>query len=223
MTLLDCCLRLGLALACGYAIGYERGNRLKQAGVRTHVIVILGACLMTIVSKYGYTDLSGAAADGLLKWDASRIASQIVTGVSFLGAGMIIMHHRTVTGLTTAAGIWTTAGIGMAIGAGLYWAGIITTALVILVQTAFRGDGANTFGMQTTNSDITVKVENNGRYISNILDFLEDSEVEIIALDMIRLGTTAKLELTLGLKNGADLPRLVEKLQMMGGVKSVKM
>lgn len=215
--------RMGLAVVCGLAIGYERGNRLKQAGVRTHMIVILGACLMTIVSKYGYADLTGSMANGLLKWDASRIASQIVSGISFLGAGMIIMHHRTVTGLTTAAGIWTTAGIGMAIGTGMYLPGIAATALVILIQMSFRNDSSGPFGTQVTNSDLSIKVENNGRYISNILDFLQDSDVEIIALDMMRIGTNAKLDLTVGLKSAADLPRLVEQLQTMGGVKSVKM
>lgn len=113
-------LRIFFAGICGLMIGIERRNRLKEAGIRTHLIVALGSALMMIVSKYGFFDLQGHS---FLRADASRIASQIVSGIGFLGAGMIIWHHRTVSGLTTAAGIWATAGIGMAIGAGLYGVG----------------------------------------------------------------------------------------------------
>ena len=114
----ECLLRIFLAALCGLVIGFERKARLKEAGVRTHLIVALGAALITIVSKYGFFDLA-LFAEGI-KADPTRIAAQIVSGVGFLGAGMILMRHRTLTGLTTAAGIWTTAGIGMAVGCGLY-------------------------------------------------------------------------------------------------------
>ncbi len=110
----ECLLRIFLAALCGLVIGFERKARLKEAGVRTHLIVALGAALITIVSKYGFFDLA-LFAEGI-KADPTRIAAQIVSGVGFLGAGMIFMRHRTLTGLTTAAGIWTTAGIGMAVG-----------------------------------------------------------------------------------------------------------
>ena len=103
----ECLLRIFLAALCGLVIGFERKARLKEAGVRTHLIVALGAALITIVSKYGFFDLA-LFAEGI-KADPTRIAAQIVSGVGFLGAGMIFMRHRTLTGLTTAAGIWTTA------------------------------------------------------------------------------------------------------------------
>lgn len=106
----ECLLRIFLAALCGLVIGFERKARLKEAGVRTHLIVALGAALITIVSKYGFFDLA-LFAEGI-KADPTRIAAQIVSGVGFLGAGMIFMRHRTLTGLTTAAGIWTTAASG---------------------------------------------------------------------------------------------------------------
>ena len=87
----------------------------KEAGVRTHLIVAIGSALMMIVSKYGFSD---TIAD-LGKADASRIASQILTEVGFLGAGTIFIRKNAISGLTTAAGIWATAGIGMAVGSGL--------------------------------------------------------------------------------------------------------
>ena len=110
-------IRLVVAALCGFAIGYERKNRFKNAGIRTHMIVALGAALIMIVSKYGFFDILDLKNMAL---DPSRVAAQIVSGVSFLGAGAILVRHNNVNGLTTAAGVWTTAAVGMAIGAKLY-------------------------------------------------------------------------------------------------------
>lgn len=123
--------RVVVAGICGAAIGYERQNRLKEAGIRTHLIVALGAALMMVVSKYGFSDIIGQ--DGIAL-DPSRIAAQIVTGVGFLGAGIIFVHKQSVSELTTAAGIWATAGVGMAIGAGLYLIGVASALLIIILQ-----------------------------------------------------------------------------------------
>ena len=95
-------MRIILACFVGYIIGYERKSRDKSAGMRTHAIVGLGAALIMIVSKYGFHDIPD--------YDASRVAAQIVSGVGFLGAGIIFVRNNIVSGLTTAAGIWTTAG-----------------------------------------------------------------------------------------------------------------
>lgn len=119
-------LRIVAAALCGIVIGYERENRNKEAGIRTHAIVALGAGLIMIISKYGFYDIPD--------YDASRVAAQIVSGVGFLGAGIIFIRNRAVSGLTTAAGIWATAGVGMAIGAGMYEIGIAVTALIVLMQ-----------------------------------------------------------------------------------------
>lgn len=124
--------RIFLAALCGCVIGYERKNRGKGAGVRTHTIVALAAALMMIVSKYGFTDLVNYA--GARDADPSRIASQVVSGVGFLGAGMIYFNRHLVRGLTTAAGIWATAGVGLAMGAGLYIIAIVATSLLVLTQ-----------------------------------------------------------------------------------------
>ncbi|MBE7060912.1 MAG: MgtC/SapB family protein [Clostridiales bacterium] len=120
---LICVLRMALALALGFAIGFERKLRFKEAGIRTHTIVCVGACLYMIISKFGF---QGA--------DTSRVAAQIVSGIGFIGAGMIFYHKEAVHGLTTAAGIWATAAIGMAAGAGMYVISASATALIILVQ-----------------------------------------------------------------------------------------
>lgn len=124
-------VRIGVAVICGAAIGLERSRRQKEAGIRTHIIVSIGAALMMIVSKYGFFDVVGL--DGV-SLDASRIAANIITGISFLGAGVIFLKGGAVKGLTTAAGLWTTAGVAMTVGAGMYLLGIFITALVIIIQ-----------------------------------------------------------------------------------------
>jgi len=128
--------RILLAGLCGAIIGYERKNRRKEAGIRTHIIVALSSALMMIISKYAFFDLlnTGIFPGVEIKLDPSRMAQGIVTGVGFLGAGMIFVHKKTITGLTTAAGIWGTSGIGMAIGAGLYFIGIISSLIIVFTQ-----------------------------------------------------------------------------------------
>lgn len=125
-------LRILLACACGTVIGYERKNRGKGAGIRTHTIVALASALMMIVSKYGFTDFADFS--GIRGADPSRIAAQVVSGVGFLGAGMIYFNRHLVKGLTTAAGVWATAGVGLAIGSGLYILGIFSTVIIVLCQ-----------------------------------------------------------------------------------------
>ena len=118
-----------VAVLLGFAIGYERKLRYKEAGIRTHTIVCAGSALMMLVSKYGF---GGEDAD------ASRVAAQIVAGVGFLGAGIIVYRKHEVHGLTTAAGVWATAGVGMAAGPGLYLIAAGATVILIGVQCLFH-------------------------------------------------------------------------------------
>jgi putative Mg2+ transporter-C (MgtC) family protein len=131
LSLAELALRLGLAAGLGAAIGLERELREREAGLRTHLLVSLGAALFTLVSAYGWTDWRFSNAEGIV-FDPTRIAAQIVTGVGFLGAGAIIRQGLTVRGLTTAATLWTVAAIGMAVGAGYYSAAVLATAVVLI-------------------------------------------------------------------------------------------
>lgn len=134
---LDFCLRLIAGIACGAVIGLERSHRFKEAGIRTHVIVCCASVLIMLVSKYGFADFTSPAMEtlyGTRGADPARIAAQVVTGISFLCAGVIFKQGITVRGLTTAAGIWFTAGVGLALGAGMYFIGIFSTVLITLVQ-----------------------------------------------------------------------------------------
>ena len=119
------CLDILLSAVLGFAIGFERKLRRKEAGIRTHTILCIGSCLMMVISMNAFPE--GVA-------DKARIAAQIVSGIGFLGAGMIVLKKHEVYGLTTAAGVWATAGIGMACGARLYLIAVLTTVVLVIIQ-----------------------------------------------------------------------------------------
>jgi putative Mg2+ transporter-C (MgtC) family protein len=124
-------LRVILAGVFGGAIGAEREIREREAGLRTHMLVSIGAALFTLVSAYGFSDFRFSNASGIT-YDPTRIAAQVVTGIGFLGAGAIIRQGLSVRGLTTAASLWVVAAIGIATGAGYYSAALITTVVVLV-------------------------------------------------------------------------------------------
>ncbi|MEN1966907.1 MgtC/SapB family protein [Lentibacillus sp. N15] len=122
-------IRIVLAGLLGSAIGLEREKRFKEAGLRTHFLVAVGSAIIMIISKYAFSDI---LTESEIVLDPSRIAAQVVSGVGFLGAGMILVQRQSIHGLTTAAGIWATSAIGMAIGGGMYEIGIFGTLLVLI-------------------------------------------------------------------------------------------
>ena len=132
---LDYILRIFIAAVLGGAIGLEREYRDKAAGFRTHFLVALGSALFMIVSAYGF---EGALTTDAHRWDVSRVAAQVVSGIGFIGAGTIIFQKNAVRGLTTAAGVWVTAAIGLACGGGMYILAAAATAFVLLGLEAFN-------------------------------------------------------------------------------------
>lgn len=126
---------LAVAFVLSSAIGLEREIRQKAAGLRTYTIIGLGAALFVLVSKYGFTDV---LRPDLVVLDPSRVAAQIVSGLGFIGAGVIFMRRDSVRGLTTAAGMWLTAGVGAAAGAGLSLLAFLTTLGYFLVCYGLR-------------------------------------------------------------------------------------
>ncbi|MGI8452100.1 MAG: MgtC/SapB family protein [Streptosporangiaceae bacterium] len=125
--------QLGLALLLSAVIGMEREMRQKSAGLRTHTLVGVGTALFMLISKYGFTDVLDP---GRVVLDPSRVAAQIVTGIGFLGAGLIFVRRDSVRGLTTAAGIWLTAAVGAAAAAGLPILATLATGAYLLVALA---------------------------------------------------------------------------------------
>jgi len=166
--------RVVIAGLCGAMIGYERRSRHKEAGIRTHFIVSVGAALMMVISKYGFMDMENWENVSL---DPSRIAAQIVSGVGFLGAGTIFMNKQRIKGLTTAAGIWATAGVGMAVGAGMYAVGIGVAALILIIQFAMHGHSSPV--MSSRSHKLTVHLINHTDPVENLLDVLEENSVHV--------------------------------------------
>ena len=123
-TTLEFILRLFVASLIGAVIGFERKYRAKGAGIGTHVLVSIGAALFMIVSQHGFV--------GAARFDAARVAAGVVSGIGFLGGGIIIKQQNRVSGLTTAAGLWVTAAMGLSIGSGMYILGIAATLIVLI-------------------------------------------------------------------------------------------
>ena len=162
---LEFLIRVIIAAMCGVLIGFERRKRGKGAGIRTHMVVALASSLMMIVSQN-----SGG--------DPTRIAAQVVSGIGFLGAGMIYFNRGAVNGLTTAAGIWATAGVGLAIGARLYFIGISTAVIMVLFQVVFH---RNSFllGFSTSEEQIRIVALNNEDVISVLQKKLTENSIHI--------------------------------------------
>ena len=122
-------LRLVLAAILGGLVGYERESHSKEAGFRTHILVALGSSLIMMVSQYGFFEVI----QNNIRVDPSRIAAQVVSGVGFLGAGVIFKEHGSIKGLSTAAGLWGVAALGLSVGSGLYTLAISATILILIV------------------------------------------------------------------------------------------
>ena len=131
----DIALRLAVAAIAGSLIGFERERLLWSAGIRTHMLVCVGACLFMIVSAYGFQNATQMPHVVL---DPSRIAAQVVSGIGFLGAGSILMRGNSVRGMTTAASIWSVAALGLATGGGMYFAAAISTAIILLILAGIK-------------------------------------------------------------------------------------
>ncbi len=174
--LLDCCCRLAVSCILGMLIGIERSKRFKEAGVRTHIVVCCGAALCMIVSKYGFADLGGIL-DGSRTSDPARVAAQVVSGIGFLGAGVIFKNGSTVRGLTTAAVLWFSACVGLAVGAGMYVIGVFAALvtlllLVVLHRHAIGGDAYATNRLQFV-------VKNGSNFNGALMDQLEQWQAQV--------------------------------------------
>ncbi len=183
---LDFFARIFVACLCGAAIGLERSKRLKSAGLRTHIVVCCAAALMMIVSKYGFMDLTAASGEmlhGTRGADAARIAAQVVSGISFLGAGVIFKHGASVKGLTTAAGIWATAGIGLAIGAGMYVIGLFAMVVIVLIQFLMH---KVKFGIEAlSDCKLDICIRDNGDYRNEFFKKIDEwsGQIEEISIE----------------------------------------
>lgn len=177
-------VRIAAAALLGALIGLERGIRQKEAGIRTHSIVAMGAALLMIISKYAFGDLvtNGGFALGTTGADPTRVASQAITAIAFLGAGVIFRHGTSIKGLTTAAGVWATAAIGLCLGAGLYALGVGTAVLVLLLNICLHKWLVRLESMST--GTITVTMDATPGALDDLRLHLDDRKISVSHIDL---------------------------------------
>lgn len=191
-------LRLGLAAALGGLIGFEREQAQHAAGLRTHIMVCLGSCLMMLLSIYGFSQF---VYEGNVRVDPARLAAAVITGIGFLGAGTILHTGKSVTGLTTAASIWVVSAIGLGVGAGFYFAASVSTVFVLFVLWALN-KLERKFLKRNRERLVIVVTEDQPKLIQRIQDVLQE-----------RKATLRKIELSDD-ESAADSGRLVVRLQL---------
>jgi len=204
--------RLLLAAVLGGAIGAERELNDQAAGLRTHMLLTIGACLFTLVSAYGF---------GAGPRDPSRLAAQVVTGIGFLGGGAIVRHGLTVKGLTTAASIWATASVGVAVGAGQYVLGVGGAVLVSVTLLGLRRVGALLQRWGVSREEL-VLVTRPGFDVKRIVKVVQDERAELRGLDRQESDGEDRIALVVKLRPRYRTEQLLDVLGRLDGVRQVE-
>lgn len=212
----DIFIRLTVAFALGGLIGYERQSQNKAAGLRTHVLVCMGACLVMILSLNIYHSVQG-----LTNADPARLAAQVVSGVGFLGAGTIMKEGATVTGLTTAASLWVVSGVGLAVGGGYYSGAFYTTFLILLtLALLLRIDKLHNTGQITT---LVITVKNMPGQMEIIGEVLGGCGVRICDIKIDKEADhSIIISISLNSSEQAGINKIAGNLLAIEGVISVK-
>lgn len=214
----DLILRLGITLALCFFIGLERELRQKSAGLRTHALVGLGAAVAMMISKYGFADVTDQPGIGL---DPSRVAAQIVSGVGFIGAGIIFVRRGSVRGLTTAAAVWVTAMVGMATGAGLYVLAVATTAAYLLIVVAFAAVERRAILATRQPMNLLVTYVDGKGVLREVLKVLTQEGFAVSDIRVDRAATPPNVTVGLEIQGSTPFTDAVEALSQLDGVASV--
>jgi putative Mg2+ transporter-C (MgtC) family protein len=205
--------RLLIAAVLGGAIGAERELNDQAAGLRTHMLLTIGACLFTVISAYGFRRGVGT--------DPSRLAAQIVTGIGFLGGGAIVRHGLTVKGLTTAASIWATASVGVAVGAGDYVLGVGGAALVVGTLVGLRRVSATLQRWGVSREEFLLATRP-GFDVERIVEAVRRERVELRGLDREAGRDEDRVVLVVKLRPRYRPDQLLDVLGRLDGVRQVE-
>lgn len=210
-------IRLLLGAFCGAIIGLERERKEWAAGMRTHMLVSVGATLYMIVSAYGFNEI---LTHDKVALDPSRVAAQVVSGIGFLGAGTIIfLRQGIIRGLTTASGLWTVAGIGLAIGGGLYVAGIATTVIALVILWILQPIESFVYRRSKWKTLVIVlKSDSNYREILDSIFSQSDISITSFEMEAQELGLT---QFTIKSNNKNDLKKIVATLSNKETIQSI--
>lgn len=215
---LEFLIRLLLSAALGALVGLERSKRQKEAGVRTHCIIACTSALFMILSKYAFVD-TAIGTDGLRGADPARIAAQVVSGISFLGAGVIFKNGNSIRGLTTAAGMWGTAAIGMAVGAGMYWLGLIEAAILVAIQIILHRFPVGADALTT--QEILVEMEDTPELQAQFDALLQAHHGQVVDSSLSRDEGYLRMEITVRLEPPITHDEALAFLKNNSGVRKV--
>jgi len=205
-------IRIVFAGLCGAIIGLERSRRFKEAGIRTLCIVACASALLMILSRYSFTDLSIPSDAANTRSDPTRIAAQIVSGIGFLGAGVIFRTSNSVRGLTTAACIWASASVGMAIGCGMYYLGLFTTVVMVAFQWLFHRFTAGADGV--TICKLIMTVRNDSDVLKQVQAYLDAHKLFPVSTSIRRNGReSVTIELSVRMSSDTGLEEMSEMMR----------
>jgi putative Mg2+ transporter-C (MgtC) family protein len=220
LDLWEVALRLAVAAALTGAVGLERELRERAAGLRTHMLVGVGSALFTIVSAYAWGDFIFDRTQGTA-FDPTRIAAQIVTGIGFLGAGVIIRQGLSIRGVTTAAGLWVAAAIGMAVGAGYWGAALIGTGVVLVGLGPLRM--AEGWVVRRRREGGTLEIDLRPEEpLAPVLSVLEGRRARVSRIHLEEEETGRELRLEVRMPPGVSGRDLVEELTRLDQVTGVR-
>lgn len=220
LPLWDLTLRLAMATILGSLVGLERERLDRAAGLRTHALVCVASALMMIVSTYGFP----LPPDGVPgSFDPGRIAAQVVSGIGFLGAGVIIFRDNTVRGLTTAATLWAVAGVGLAAGGGLYVVAVIATAFMLLIQAGLKPVERRFFQKHAQLHRVVLEVDRGADVLEGIQFATSNTPVRLRSLefDHDQGGALDTIELSLMADQQREILDLVTRLRQISAVRRI--
>jgi putative Mg2+ transporter-C (MgtC) family protein len=220
LDLWEVAVRLAVAAALTGAVGLERELRERAAGLRTHMLVGVGSALFTIISAYAWGDFIFDRTQGTA-FDPTRIAAQIVTGIGFLGAGVIIRQGLSIRGVTTAAGLWVAAAIGMAVGAGYWGAALIGTGVVLVGLGPLRM--AEGWVVRRRREGGTLEIDLRPEEpLAPVLGVLEGRRARVSRIHLEEEETGRELRLEVRMPPGVSGRDLVEELTRLDEVTGVR-
>ncbi|WP_182201215.1 MgtC/SapB family protein [Paraliobacillus salinarum] len=212
--------RMVIALLLSGLIGFEREVNQHAAGFRTHILVGVSACLMMLLSIYGFTEYLDDY-DDTVRFDPTRIPSYVISGIGFLGAGTIIVNGMTVKGLTTAASIWAVAGLGLVVGIGMYKEAILTT-IIILLSLIFLNKIEKKLSWNKSSTNFLIVLEGTSQ-LNELFIELEQFRNQIRKFE-VDLGKEGDRVVWIELDGGKELDKLelYQSLLKMDFVKQIK-
>lgn len=222
---LEVALRLVLAVVFGGIIGLEREKRNRAAGFRTNILVCLGSALIMLLSMYGF---SAFREEPSVRLDPARLAAQVVSGIGFLGAGVILFNGFSITGLTTAATLWVVAAIGLAVGAGFYYPATFATLLVLFSLLILNKIEKNWIQARRTYRLVLIS-ESGHDVLGAAMSELERSDVELIHLSYkhavpkeAQKTTATRLFINVKLPKKLKIESVIQQLKKLEGVSEIR-